>query len=155
MSDIVWSIDPRRDDLASLAARVRQFALGILEPRGVALQSSFPEEAARVRLTPELRRHLYLIFKEAINNAARHAGCRSVSILVRVEDERLLAEVKDDGRGFDVAARPTPVSRHPGGHGLSSMRSRAEALGGSLSITSAPGQGTLLYLRCPIERAGA
>lgn len=155
MSDIVWSIDPNRDDLGSLVARVRQFALGILEPGGVALELSVPETAAKARLAPELRRHLYLFFKEAINNIARHAACRNVSISLRLEGGRLDVEVKDDGRGFDGAVVAPSSSSSRGGHGLPSMRVRAEQLGGILTVVSAPGEGTTLRLSCAIEHGSA
>jgi len=159
MSDIVWSIDPKRDDLASLVARVRQFALDMLEPLGVALSLDVPGDAERVRLAPEQRRHLYLFLKEAINNIARHAGCRNAAISLKVEAGRLAVEVRDDGRGFErpaapAALPPTSRGRH-GGHGLESMRARAGEIGGVLSITSAPGAGTTLLLTCSIENGGA
>jgi signal transduction histidine kinase/ligand-binding sensor domain-containing protein len=166
MSDIVWSIDPKRDDLASLAARVRQFALGLFEPLGVALVVDVPEDAARVRLGPEQRRHIYLLLKEALNNIARHAAAKSVTVTIGAGAGRLEVEVRDDGRGF-AAAPPAPpggaaagdgVSPRPGtrgGHGLPSMRNRAAQLGGSLTVASTPGGGTTLRLVCPTEHVTA
>lgn len=151
MSDIVWSIDPKRDDLASLVARVRQFALDMLEPLGISLCLSVSEDALSVRLAPEQRRDLYLFFKEAIHNIAKHAGCRNAAITLRLEGGRLTVDVSDDGRGFDrskITAALAPGSR--GGHGLESMRARADRLGGSLSVASAPGGGTTLLLTCPL-----
>jgi signal transduction histidine kinase/ligand-binding sensor domain-containing protein len=157
MSDIVWSIDPRRDDLESLAARVRQFALGILEPLGVALDLVVPEGAARVRLAPEQRRHLYLILKEAINNAARHAGCRNVSIGLGIGGGRglVVSWAAGGGCGGRGAAGGGSGLGLRGGHGLGSMKARAALLGGSLAVASAPGEGTTLRLACPVERGGA
>jgi signal transduction histidine kinase len=155
MSDIVWSIDPRRDDLASLTSRLRQFALGILEPLGASFQMEVPEGAARVRLTPEQRRHLYLILKEAINNIAKHAACRRAFLTLRMERGHLLAEVTDDGRGFEDATGAPVTVASQGGHGLQSIRARAEQIGGMLAVSSAPGKGTTLSVRCPIEWKGA
>jgi signal transduction histidine kinase len=158
MSDIVWSIDPKRDDLASLAARARHFALGLFEPLGVTLTLRLPEEAARLRLGPEHRRHLYLLIKEAVNNIARHAAARNVVIALGLEAGCLTIEVSDDGRGFEPLAgsqgTPAPV-RRGGGHGLPSMRARAALVGGTLTIRSAPGGGTTLRLVCPIANAAA
>jgi signal transduction histidine kinase len=159
MSDIVWSIDPKRDDLASLAARARQFALGLFEPLGITLTLRLPEDAARLRLGPEHRRHLYLFIKEAANNIARHAAARQVVIELGVDAGRLVIDVTDDGRGFtppvDTQATPAPARRGGGGHGLPSMRARAALLHGTLSIRSAPGGGTTLRLVCPIANAAA
>ena len=158
MSDIVWSIDPKRDDLASLAARARHFALGLFEPQGVALTLRLPEEAARLRLGPEHRRHIYLLIKEAVNNIARHAAAKTVVIAIGIEGGRLTVEVRDDGRGFEPGpgsqATPAPV-RRGGGHGLPSMQARAALLRGTLTITSIPGQGTIMRLVCPIANAAA
>jgi signal transduction histidine kinase len=155
MSDIVWSIDPRRDDLASVIARVRQFALDLLEPRGIALEFRTPDGAERVKLGPERRRHLYLVLKEAVNNVAKHAGCRRASIVVGVDGDRLRAEVRDDGRGFEAAAAEAVAPGLRGGHGLHSMRNRAREAGGSLEVRSTPGEGTVLTLTLPVRRGGA
>jgi signal transduction histidine kinase len=156
MSDIVWSIDPKRDDLASLAARARHFALGLFEPLGIALTLTVPQEDARLRLGPEHRRHLYLLLKEAVNNIARHAGAKNVVITLSGEGGRLVAEIRDDGRGFEAVAdtegTPAPVKRG-GGHGLPSLRARAALLGGTLTIVSAPGGGTVIRLVCPLVDA--
>jgi signal transduction histidine kinase len=153
MSDIVWSIDPRRDDLASLTARVRQFALGLTEPKGIALEFRTPPGAEKVKLAPEQRRHLYLVLKEAVNNVAKHAGCRNLGISLSHEGNRLRAEVKDDGAGFTLPGAVAHGSR--GGHGLLNMRSRAEQMGGTLEVRSTPGTGTVLSLSIPLHGADA
>ena len=155
MSDIVWSVDPKRDDLASLAARVRQFALGMFEPRGIVLDLKVPEGARKVFLAPEDRRHLYLLIKEAVNNIARHSGCRNVWITLTAEGSRLMVEVRDDGRGFEEAPAGSPPTSGPGGHGLGSMRTRARQLGGSLIVDTTPGSGTILRLTCILQHSGA
>lgn len=150
MSDIVWSIDPRRDDLASLIARVRRFALDLAEPKGITLELRTPPGAEKVKLAPEQRRHLYLLLKEAVNNVAKHAGCRNLGISLTHEGSRLRAEVKDDGTGFvdhGMAASD--------GHGLTNMRSRATQMGGTLEVRSSPGAGTVLSLTIPLHGADA
>ena len=155
MSDIVWSIDPRRDDFASVIARLRQFALDLLEPRGIGLEFRTPEGAERVKLGPEPRRHLYLILKEAVNNIARHAECRRASIVLSVDGDRLHAEVRDDGRGFEgQEMQPAGMARR-GGHGLENMAYRAGQIGGRLEVRSVPGGGTVLSLTLPIRRIEA
>src|SRR5262249_28080571 len=101
MGDIVWSIDPRRDDLSSLVSRVRHFASDILEAKGIAWDFRLPPNTEKVKLTQEQRRHIYLIFKEALNNIVRHAGCSSVSLSFVVDDHQVIAGISDDGHGFD------------------------------------------------------
>ena len=64
LSDVVWSIDPRRDDLRNVLTRVRQ-AAAPLEAQGIAWSLEGPPQPQKVKLTPQQRHHLYLIFKEA------------------------------------------------------------------------------------------
>lgn len=152
MGDIVWSIDPRRDDLASVVRRVRQFASDVLEPNGVRWRFELPPEVAGVKLDPEKRRHLYLIFKEGINNVARHAGdCTEVSLSLAVSGNKLCAEISDDGRGFNGDAHANGSSNGRGGNGLPNMRARAEQMGGRLDVVSAPRAGTRLRLKVPLK----
>jgi signal transduction histidine kinase len=84
-----------------------------------------------------------LIFKEAVNNAVRHSGCTQAEIAFEVEGRSLTLRVEDDGRGFD------PESGGDG-HGLDSMRRRAEGLGGTLDLKTAPGEGVTVTLRAPL-----
>jgi signal transduction histidine kinase len=91
----------------------------------------------------DVRRDLLLIFKEAVNNAARHAQCSHVDIDMRVEGSRMVLTVVDDGIGFDASSESE-------GQGLTSMQRRAERLSGTLGITSGPGLGTTVRLDMPI-----
>jgi ligand-binding sensor domain-containing protein/two-component sensor histidine kinase len=147
MSDIVWAIDPRRDDFLSVVERVRSFAADTLGEAGVRWQMSAAPQLAGQRLTPEQRRALYLIFKEAINNIARHAACHQASCRITFEHATLVALVEDDGRGL-------PSERDDngrGGRGLPSMKARAAALGGQLEIESRTTGGTCLRLTLPLR----
>jgi signal transduction histidine kinase len=148
--DIVWAIDPRRDDGASLAARVREFGAGLLEARGIAWEFEASPEAEALKLDPEQRRQLLLIFKEALHNIVRHARCATAAVSIAASNGRLQAEIRDDGRGF-----ADPTGNSSTGHGLDSMRARAARLGGELRIHSRPGTGTRLTLEVPLRRASA
>jgi len=155
MSDIVWSIDPRKDDLNNVASRIRQFASDVLEARGIEWEFKASEEMGNIKLPPEQRRHLYLIFKEAINNVARHSDCRRVALEIRISNERLIGSIRDDGRGFSVATGDGNPANGRGGNGLRNMQSRANELGGRLDVTSHPGDGTQLNLMIPLKRHAA
>ncbi|HEX7182124.1 MAG TPA: two-component regulator propeller domain-containing protein [Thermoanaerobaculia bacterium] len=144
LSESIWAIDPRRDDLRSFVTRLRLFAGDLLEGRGIAWQLRAPQDGELVPLSPVQRRQLFLIAKEALHNVARHSGAASVSMQLAVTGRRITLEIRDDGRGFD------PYSSGDGRHGLRSMMSRAEALGARLDLESAPGQGTRLFLDAPI-----
>jgi signal transduction histidine kinase len=150
MRDIVWAIDPSRDYIGSLLSRTRQFASDVLESEGIKLEFPATPDLEKIRLDPEHRRHVYLILKEAINNIARHAGCSTASLSILLENQTLIAEVSDDGRGFNVD-EPLPYSNGNGGHGLENMRRRVALLKGRLSVESQPGHGTRLRIFVPLK----
>ncbi len=155
-ADITWSVDPRQDDLASLTARIRRFAADMLEARDIGWTFDAPLDGASIKLSPEHRRHVLLVFQEAINNIVRHAQARHASLLLKVDDHHLHAEIADDGRGFDVMTPASPasvadVAGANGGRGLSNMATRARELGGDLKVTSETGRGTRVRLSVPLR----
>jgi signal transduction histidine kinase len=99
------------------------------------------------RLAPATEIALYRIAQEALNNAAKHARASSISIEISEESNGLLCRIQDDGVGFDpkLAERPGPQR----GLGLSSMKERLNAIGGTFEIDSIPGRGTRILLRVP------
>jgi len=142
MGDIIWSVDPRRDDLASVVIRLRQFASTVLEARGIKYDLRIAPELDQMKLGPERRRDLFLILKEAITNVVRHASCDTFSLDLRLEGTWIVADVRDDGTGLPEDGRH--------GHGLGSMRARAARAGGSLEISSCPQGGTHVVVRMPL-----
>ncbi len=153
MGEIVWSIDPRRDDLKHLTARIGQFASGALDARGIRWTMTLPADPARIKLNPEHRRGLFLILKEAINNALKHSGCRSVNLLVEVGGGVLAAQVRDDGAGLPPEAAGMESAAHRRGRGLANMRARAKEMGGNVTIASGAG-GTTVRVELPHRSKG-
>jgi len=151
LSDVVWSIDPRRDDLAGLLTRVRQSVSHLLEPQGIAWHLQAPPEPEKVKLAPEQRRHLFLILKEAVNNTARHARCTSVNLTVTLADHRLEIGIEDNGCGFSAGCSSDRNEHDRPGHGLNNMKLRVAQLGGQMSIDSVPGHGTKLRVTVPLS----
>jgi signal transduction histidine kinase/ligand-binding sensor domain-containing protein len=148
MGDIVWAVDPRHDSAADLLRRMKDTAFGLLQAAGIDVAFEVPDEAALERqlLAPDRRRHLLLVFKEAVHNVSRHSGARSVRISLRLLDHSLALCVQDDGRGFEVGSARR-------GNGLPSLRRRAAELGGALLVESRPGGGTRIELRVPVHAA--
>jgi ligand-binding sensor domain-containing protein/signal transduction histidine kinase len=142
MSDIVWAINPKRDTLLDLVQRMRRFATEIFTPRSIEFQFRAPDADHDLKLGANFRRDMFLLYKEALNNAVRHSGCTSASIDFQVERSWLVLTVRDDGRGFDL-------EKANEGQGLLSMTRRAGRLGGELRIDSKPGKGTEICLRVP------
>jgi signal transduction histidine kinase len=148
MSDIVWAINPRRDRLSDLVQRMREFAGDVFTAREIEFSFRAPSDGQEVRLDADVRRQLYLIFKEAVNNAARHAQCAEAEIEFEVAQDRLLLRVRDNGRGFDPNG---DASTGRNVNGLASMRERARAIGGKIEITSQPNLGTAIKLDLPLS----
>ena len=142
MSDIVWSINPQRDRVRDLVQRMRRFATDVFTARNIAFQFHAPAAELEGKLDPDMRRQMFLIFKESVNNVVRHADCTQVEIRFTVAKEGLTLSVRDDGKGFD-AAQPSA------GNGLASMRQRAARLNGSLEVKVDGDQGTQVTLRAP------
>jgi signal transduction histidine kinase len=148
MSDIVWAINPRRDRVSDLTQRMREFAGDLFTARDIEFSFRVPAGGLEVRLDSDMRRQLYLIFKEAVNNAARHSRCTRAEIEFEVAQDRLLLQVRDNGRGFDPND-DAGTSRN--GNGLASMRERARALGGEIEIISQANPGTAVKLNLPLS----
>lgn len=145
MRDIVWAINPKRDRLLDLTRRMRGFASEILTSRNIEFTFVAPERDRLLRMSPEVRRDVFLIFKEAINNIVRHSDCSKASIEMNVEGRWLVLSVTDDGKGFESEGESD-------GNGLPNMHRRADGFGGQLRIRSENGQGTTVHLKIPIDR---
>jgi signal transduction histidine kinase len=142
MSDIVWAINPERDSLGDLTQRMRHFASDVFTARGIDFRFRLPDSERDVKVGANLRRELFLIFKEAVNNSVRHSECTEAEIEFKVDGEGVFLKLVDNGRGFDAREKAS-------GHGLKSMRARTEGLGGKLEIISQPGSGTTLIFVIP------
>ena len=131
MNDIVWAIAPEHDSLLDLTRRMRQHAEEVFALRDIDLEFHAPTDSD-LKLSVGVRRDVLLIFKEAVNNAARHSDCTKVAINFRVDKAVLFLQIKDNGKGFAADSEND-------GQGLRSMTRRARALGGDLTIKSNTG----------------
>jgi signal transduction histidine kinase len=150
MGEIVWALNPQRDQLADLVQRMRRFASDVFVARGIEFAFHAPVADLDAPLRSDVRRQVYLIFKEAINNTVRHSGCTRASISVAIENKELAVEIEDNGEG--MAAKQGAESSD-GGHGLQSMKRRAADAGGIVKIDSNPDTGTRILLRIPLARS--
>ncbi|NJL76374.1 MAG: hypothetical protein HC892_16500 [Saprospiraceae bacterium] len=137
MNDIVWSVDPKNDYVPHLLQHLKSYAIEILEAKNIQLH--FDSQLTLAHLPTEQRKELYLLFKEAINNAAKYAAAKNVWVNFQQVNNCLKLTIRDDGKGFD----PATVKR---GNGLNNMEQRATQLGGNLSLKSNPSQGVEIQL---------
>ena len=143
MSDIVWAINPQKDRLNDLLGRMRRFAADMLTARNIEFQFQTPDAEKDVQLGANIRREVFLIFKESINNLVKHSGGSRVEGRFQIDEDKLELTISDNGKGFDTSAESD-------GHGLSSMRDRAASLGAEIGIVSEPGRGTTITLNVPL-----
>lgn len=143
VSDIVWAINPQNDTTEQMIFRMKEFTAEILEP--LSINYSFKEEGdlASLKLNIKKRKDLYLLFKEAINNAAKYSHCNNLTIQLKREGDSLHLSVKDDGAGFNV-------QEIKNGNGLRNMRDQAAAMGAKINIDTAIGKGTGIVVDAPI-----
>lgn len=121
--------------------------------RAGAPQFSLALDDDRGALTDDARLTLYRICQESLNNIMRHAGAKNASVRLNIEPDRLLLDIQDDGQGFTPPNDWLSLAQR--GHlGLVGIKERAEAAGGSVEITAAPGQGTRVLVRLPRGGAG-
>ena len=139
MNDIVWMINTRNDRFENIMVRMRTLAAEFSEASDCKLHLNFDESLNNVKLNMEERKNFYLIYKEAINNTAKYAGCKTVWIDMKLHQNTVTLNIRDNGKGFDV-------SNTVKGNGLYNMKKRAQMLKGALTVTSKIGEGTALQL---------
>ena len=136
--------DPVHDGLVAAFAR---HASELGAPDGLTIDVRGP--ASRLAVSQPVETQLFAIGREALANVLRHADATTANVRVEARQGQIVVEISDDGRGFN------PNGGHPGHFGLESMRSRATEIGGRLTISSAPGSGTVVRVRVPAETNGA
>jgi signal transduction histidine kinase/streptogramin lyase len=144
LSDIVWNINPRYDELDNLFVRMKRYAADMFDGRGIAYEISLPAVSDNISLPMTRRRDFYLIFKESVHNLAKYSQATQAVIQVTLEKHRLILKVIDNGIGFDTGT----VMK---GNGLHNMKQRAKELQGVLKIDSEIGKGTTIVLSIPLH----
>ncbi|WP_158552616.1 sensor histidine kinase [Spirosoma telluris] len=148
MSDIIWSVNPENDSMSQIVVRMRDVATDLLGDQDSSLHMNIDETVSQIHLPLEQRRDFFLIYKEALTNIAKYASASHVWIHLQRNGPTLVLTMQDDGVGFDTSQS---VGRNPlGGNGLKNIRARAEKLGGTLTIQSTPGQGTVIILQISV-----
>lgn len=154
MSDIVWAINPAKDHFSDLTQRMRRIAADLLSPCDIAVHFKSSEEHRQLTIKTNARREVFLIFKESINNIAKHSEAKNVYIDLDISGDLLMLRICDDGHGFDIGPpsfHDTFSSEGPSGNGLRNMRKRALEMNGRFDIDSAAGQGTTTFLTLPLD----
>ncbi len=138
LDELVWSINPKNDNIDVLIERMRSFALPLLEARKIKTEFIFESEGNSGQISLEQRTNLYFAFKEMINNVVKHADSNQCIVKVIQKKHNFCIEVSDNGKGFLLG--------HINGqrNGLKNLKERAEAGHGSFKIDTQTGAGTRL-----------
>ncbi len=151
LSDIVWAINTRNDRFDNVVNRMRAFAIEILEPFNINIWFNVSEDVLNIPLDMQQRKNVYLIFKEAVNNIAKYAGCKNVYINIdRQHNKTFVLYIKDDGKGFEEATLNNEA-KSLSGNGIRNIKKRAAELAGEVTIHSVPAEGTILNLKFTIK----
>lgn len=139
LSDIIWSVQAGNDEIVDVFSRMFRFGSGIAESKGIAFYFDTDPKLENRKLNMQTRKNLYLIFKEAINNAAKYAECSVLRVNIVYENGNVNMVITDNGKGFDnINAKE--------GNGLANMRQRAAQMKGKLVIESSKESGTIISL---------
>ncbi|MBX2923631.1 MAG: tetratricopeptide repeat protein [Chitinophagaceae bacterium] len=140
LGDMVWAINPVNDNTDSLIAKMKEWAGEICEYAEVVFRFEVNADILNIPMNAAKRKNIFLIFKEAVNNALKYSGCTRIMAGIRKTGTgQLLLFVQDNGKGFDEAV----VKK---GNGLNNMKERALMTGGNISVESSPGGGTTIAL---------
>lgn len=145
LDEIVWAVNPRNDSVNSLGSYLCRYAQRFLEPILRCRLEMFVADPD-YPLNSEQRHNLFLSFKEALTNVAKHSQATEVSINISIKNRRLLVVVDDNGRGMPAGAKP-------GGNGLINLRNRMSRIGGECQITNRPAGGVSVHLTLPLDES--
>ena len=152
MSDIVWAIKPANDAFKNIEVRMFNFATELCNAKNMHLKMQRNLALESLKIPMEQRRDLYLIFKEAVNNAVKYSDCSEIKIDFNKTRNLFLMQISDDGIGFDTKSVIQWEELHPvrDGNGLVNMQLRAKRHKGKLDIISSVGKGTKIILTMPL-----
>jgi len=140
MSDIVWLINPKRDSVYELFLKLRDTYEELLSSSNINFHINDFKSLEGIKLPIEVRKNIYLLFKEAINNSIKHGKCSEISINTQLKSKMLRVTLYDNGIGFNL-------NKDVSGNGLQNMVHRANLIDGELTINSKIGSGTEIVYR--------
>ena len=135
--DIVWFTNPASDSLSNLISKMKEVAENT--NWNFKLNYSFPQKVVEVNLNPELKRNIFFIYKETLNNIVKHSNAENVELKFEIKENLILIYIKDDGKGFNNMDNYNGI-------GIKNIKSRANEIGAKLNYESRLGNGTLVEL---------
>jgi ligand-binding sensor domain-containing protein/signal transduction histidine kinase len=144
--DFIWSIDPKNNNLKEVFYKIRDYGEEVFDSTNIKFQvKNGISKDVNVSLPPGFTRQIVLIFKEAINNTVKHAGCSIVSFSVSMHPNMFEVKLSDDGIGF----KTDEMEYY---NGLKKMKFRGEKIRGDLVFNSGPQKGTEIILKADLNK---
>ena len=150
MNDVVWTINPRNDTMEKILQRMESYAKPLLNAANIQFTMEYDPAVLSSNLDMTRRKNFYLIFKEAVHNALKYSECKKMEVVIRRRNHQVELFVKDDGVGFNQSTVDAKAAQSLSGNGLRNLRIRTGEMKGECVIESAPGKGTLVYLKFPL-----
>jgi two-component system, NarL family, sensor histidine kinase UhpB len=139
VSDMAWLLKPNAESLSLLIKKIKAFGLTATASKNIQLHFDDSIEMGANELSIQQRKAIYLISKEAINNAAKYAECANIYYKISLADNTTKLLIKDDGKGFNLTETGE-------GNGLKNMQARAAEIKAVITINSAQGKGTTIEM---------
>jgi len=139
LSDMVWVFNPQNDSIEKLLERLKYFTISVALSKNIKVHFVTDKTSETINLTIRQRKAMYLISKEAINNAFKSSGCSNIYYHLMTNGSKWRLRIQDDGKGFVPA-------ENLDGNGLRNMKARADEIGAKFSIQSQQGAGTTILL---------
>lgn len=149
LDEIVWAVNPRHDTLASLAEYLGKYTVSFLTGSGITARVDIPQDLPLKPLSSNVRHHLFLAVREALNNTVKHAGASTVWLQMKLSDGLLRVTLSDDGRGFSSAEVEADAN------GLRNIRERMAEVHGECRIDGSTARGTRVICELPLAGNGA
>ena len=137
--DLIWVLHPKNDTLYDLYLQLKDFGEELFKDTEINFHSTgMPDHLKHKKLPIRYKRHLLLIFKEAMHNALKHSACKNISLRIEQEEQDLTFTLQDDGQGFDTSTAYK-------GDGLKNMQHRVVQINGALNMESTK-EGTRIWV---------
>nr|HPH85506.1 ATP-binding protein [Ferruginibacter sp.] len=143
MNEIIWALNQGNQQLEEILYFTRSQCSEMISNAGIDFSFNLPDKIPAITMSWKDCRNIYLLVKEAVNNAIKHANARKISVEIYIQ-EKLVIKVNDDGKGFDSSIQNKP------GNGLRNYSKRVDNLKGTYTLHTSPGNGTSLQFDIPI-----
>lgn len=144
MSEIIWALNETNQTLEELIFFIRSQVSEMVENAKMKFIGNIPDAIPKLSFGWMRNRHTFLLVKETVNNAIKHANATQISLFFEIRDGNLMITVSDNGNGFDT-------SQTYSGNGLRNYQKRIQSIGGSYTLTSQMGKGTQLVYTIPLQ----